>query len=524
MAKQNEYWQKRFKLIEEDAYKKNKKLAKEVEESFKKTLANINKDITYWYNRFANNNGLSYKEAVKVIKQGELDELGWDVDKYIKQAKLDPEDIAVDNASVKFHLTRLEAIKAQIVDYCEKMFGDFDSKFTKTLKETYSEGYYKTAYELAKGTGNIELITMFDEKMLDTIINKPWAEDGSNFSERIWGKYLPTLVNRLHRDLMDCIIRGTNPNDLTESYAKEFKTSLYNANTLIMTEYSAYNSLAIRDCMKDLDVEEFEVVETLDHITCAKCQDMDGKHYPMEQYEVGLTAPPFHPRCRGMTCPYFNDEFTEGEQRAARDPETGKTIYVDDMSYKEWKERFVKEKGQDTWDYYEKSTKNRSADLKQYTRYAEILGDNIPKTLEEFQKIKYNNSEGWADLKYYYSNIDGRPIEYVKIDRELEKSGITNKGKAYPVEDIEVKGWREHAEMRLKESNLTKEEALEFKEYAIFMMKRYPSPETQFNYFSDSGIIGIRANSGIVNTVIGKDRFDEHTITMLEVAKRCLKK
>ena len=39
--------------------------------------------------------------------------------------------------------------------------------------------------------------------------------------------------------------------------------------------------------------------------------------------------------------PFFGDEFTEGEQRAARDEE-GKTYYVPaDMTYLEWKEKFV---------------------------------------------------------------------------------------------------------------------------------------------------------------------------------------
>ena len=93
---------------------------------------------------------------------------------------------------------------------------------------------------------------------------------------------------------------------------------------------------------------------------------MDGKHYPMDKYEIGVTAPPFHPRCRGTTCPYFNDEFTIDETRAARDPITGKTITVKDMSYKEWKDEFVKEHGQAEWDYYEKRIGNSLKDTRQF--------------------------------------------------------------------------------------------------------------------------------------------------------------
>ena len=68
---------------------------------------------------------------------------------------------------------------------------------------------------------------------------------------------------------------------------------------------------------------------------------MDGKHFPMSEYAVGVTAPPFHPNCRGCTCPYFDDEFTVGEERVARNEE-GKTYNVPaNMTYEEWKQSFV---------------------------------------------------------------------------------------------------------------------------------------------------------------------------------------
>ena len=64
--------------------------------------------------------------------------------------------------------------------------------------------------------------------------------------------------------------------------------------------------------------------------------------------------------------------------------------------------------------------------------------ENVPKTFDEFPNIKYNYTDQSDDLKYYERNINGRPIEYVMIYRELEKAGIKNKRKAYPAEDIEI--------------------------------------------------------------------------------------
>ena len=97
--------------------------------------------------------------------------------------------------------------------------------------------------------------------------------------------------------------------------------------------------------------------------------------------------------------------FKDGGKRAARDPETGKTVLVDNMTYKEWKEKYVKENGQEAFDLKHKSAQNLTADKEQYKKYESVLGKNAPKSLEEFQKIKYNNSSGWSDLKEYYGYV-----------------------------------------------------------------------------------------------------------------------
>ncbi|MBD9009434.1 MAG: hypothetical protein EGR16_03745 [Clostridiales bacterium] len=205
--------------------------------------------------------------------------------------------------------------------------------------------------------------------------------------------------------------------------------------------------------------------------------------------------------------------------RLARDPETGKNYKVrGDMTYKEWYEGLSQEKKTAI-----KAYKNRSADTAQYSRYTERLGkENMPKTLELFQKMKYNDSERWSDYKYYYRNIDGRPIEYVKIDRELSKLGITNKGKAYPTEQLKITEWSAHSQKRMAQDGVSKDDAVSFCNEAIAIMKKYPNPETQYNYYHNNGITGIRKRDGVVNTVIGKVRFGEDTEKILEVMNKWL--
>ena len=254
------------------------------------------------------------------------------------------------------------------------MFNDVNKTVKDCMRKVYEDAYYTTAYNIQNGIGVYSDFNRINDRVLEQVLQRPWAEDGSNFSERIWGKQRPKLVNKIHKDLVDCVSRGRNPNEYTEELAKEFKVGLNQANNLIVTEYNYFNERATQDCMKELDVEEYEILGTLDGATCATCGGLDGKHYLLKDAVIGINSPPFHPRCRCTTIPYFNDEFTQGEERAYRG-EDGKTHYTKAKTYEEWKRKFVKEKGQDAWDLYEKNAKNEKVNKFAGEKYASA-GEN----------------------------------------------------------------------------------------------------------------------------------------------------
>lgn len=472
----NNYWEKRA-LENENRVRTIAKVGKkEIEANFSETLTKIQKEILYWYNRFAKNNGITKAEAYRLMNSRELDELNWDVKEYVKKgienAITQMPDVAkqLENASAKFHITRLDALKTQVLSMCDQMFADTEKSVKECLSEVYKDTYYHTAYDYQDGIGIYADFAKIDDNFLGRILEKPWADDGSNFSERIWGKYRPQLVNRLHKDLTDCVIRGRNPNEYTESIAKDFKVSMNQASNLVMTEYSYFNSKATYDCHEKLDVEEFEVCETLDSGTCKTCQNIDGKHFPMSEFSIGVNAPPFHCGCRGTTIPYFDDEFTQNEKRAYRG-EDGKTHYTSAKNYKEWKEEFVKEsyeKAPKTVDIeekikYNKDSNRNKADKEQYEAYKEILGKNAPKSFEEFQNLKYGDAETWDLFKSYKRAIASGELTpladfelYQKTDKEIKDKiiGITTSN------GIKINGRSKHLISRVIGSIADKREGI----------------------------------------------------------------
>jgi len=380
MATNNNYWKERALEVENNSRSTAEIGRKEIEKIFAVTYSRLKKEINYWWHRFAVNNSLTLSEAKKLMKSKELEELDWDVEEYIKKGieaaivTLPEVDKQLENASAKVHINRLTALKLQVLVIANEMFSDVNKTVKDCMRKVYEDAYYTTAYNIQNGIGVYSDFNRINDRVLEQVLQRPWAEDGSNFSERIWGKQRPKLVNKIHKDLVDCVSRGRNPNEYTEELAKEFKVGLNQANNLIVTEYNYFNERATQDCMKELDVEEYEILGTLDGATCATCGGLDGKHYPFKDAVIGINSPPFHPRCRCTTIPYFNDEFTQGEERAYRG-EDGKTHYTKAKTYEEWKRKFVKEKGQDAWDLYEKNAKNEKVNKFAGEKYASA-GEN----------------------------------------------------------------------------------------------------------------------------------------------------
>lgn len=380
MATNNNYWKERALEVENNSRSTAEIGRKEIEKIFAVTYSRLKKEINYWWHRFAVNNSLTLSEAKKLMKSKELEELDWDVEEYIKKGieaaivTLPEVDKQLENASAKVHINRLTALKLQVLVIANEMFNDVNKTVKDCMRKVYEDAYYTTAYNIQNGIGVYSDFNRINDMVLEQVLQRPWAEDGSNFSERIWGKQRPKLVNKIHKDLVDCVSRGRNPNEYTEELAKEFKVGLNQANNLIVTEYNYFNERATQDCMKELDVEEYEILGTLDGATCATCGGLDGKHYLLKDAVIGINSPPFHPRCRCTTIPYFNDEFTQGEERAYRG-EDGKTHYTKAKTYEEWKRKFVKEKGQDAWDLYEKNAKNEKVNKFAGEKYASA-GEN----------------------------------------------------------------------------------------------------------------------------------------------------
>ena len=338
------YWQRRYDQIEQAAHDKSVAYYSALEKKYSRAQAEIDKEINAWYQRFAVNNKIDYTEACRLLNSDELDEFRWSVEDYIKAGEENDVDgrwmKELENASASHHVNRLEALKLSTTNSIEKAMGGMTDDVDKMLRDVYKSTYYKGCYEFQRGTGIGFDLAKVNDRYLDAILKKPWCADGSNYSDKIW-KNKTKLVNELDNELTRMALTGDAPGESIRRISKALHTSKNNAATLVMTEQAFFTSVAQQDAFKELGVGEFEVVATLDGLTCTTCGSHDSDHRPMSEFKPGITAPPYHPNCRCTTVPYFDDEFDAVGKRAARGAD-GKTYHVPgDMKYADWKEQYI---------------------------------------------------------------------------------------------------------------------------------------------------------------------------------------
>lgn len=491
MAKKSSaYWQKRFSALENAQNQYGQNTFHQIEPAFDKAERQIQAQIEAWYARYASNNGITLAEARKQLSAAELKELQWDVQEYIKYGQENAMNQQwmkeLENASARFHISRLEALKLRTQQSLEVAFGNELDSLDGMVKRLYQSGYYHTCFEVQKGFNIGWEIGQIDEKKLQKVISKPWAADGKTFSDRVW-QSKTTMVNELHQQMTRTIIQGKAPDEAIKSMTKylqnKTKNAKYNAGRLVMTEQAFISSAAQKDAFNDLDVEEFEIVATLDSHTSDICREMDGKHFPMKDFQPGVTAPPFHVWCRSTTVPYFDDEWGRSGERAARG-EDGKTYYVPaDMTYPEWEKAMVD---------------GQTDDLKHA----------VPDGTMKVEEVH------WSDM------TQGDTFQNKKeAFKHFEDAGIhISDSKKYPMDAEISKG------MATWHSKFTKN----FADFDAAIKSKLPyiknvAPSSlpgnrlgDFTYYTGSGkVVGIRLNSGLHSTLdyaskVAEKSFESH--------------
>lgn len=399
-----EYWAERMSSLNEHLLQKAEDILPEIESAYQRAIDRMQRDIEVFYQRYATQEGVSLAQAKQKLSAAERKSFALSVEEYIKAAQehgADSEWVkTLEAASVRHRITRLEALKLQMQQQVEILSAQKGNALTKTLAEIFEEGYYRTGYEIQCGLGVGTAFATLDVKRIQAALARPWSPDGMNFSQRVWGRDRSKLIHALQSTFTDGLIRGDTQQRMIDDMKKALGISRRVAGRLVMTESAAIASAAKQDAYQRLGTKQFQFRSTLDGTTCDRCGLVDGQVFDLSEYEIGVTAPPLHPFCRCMTVPYFEDEFTVGERRAARDEDGGVYDVPADMTFEEWKRDYVVG---NPFTIHEKSAIMKYISAKSFT-LNEKLRDGIDLDAAE-KAIIENLDRALRKAPLYYGNL-----------------------------------------------------------------------------------------------------------------------
>ena len=362
MAKTSTYWDKRALSRLNDAERNSDVYINRVKKIYNQAYKNIDNQIKNVYVNYSKDTGLDIQKLKELLTKKETDKT-WKtlkrqgLDKYIK-----------DN--YKSRISRLEQIQAQIYAKAKQIYPKEELQNTMCYKGVINDSYYKAVYDTQMGTGYDFAFNTIDKNMTDALLKERWS--GKNYSERIWGN-TDILADSVSEIVGGALLSGQSIELTTKQLKDRFNTSKYYAERLVRTETNHFNNEADAMAYEEMSNNKYVFVATLDGRTSEICQSMDNKVFDYKDREEGTNFPPLHPNCRSKTRGYLGKEAEKNLQRRARNPLTGETQIIPNISYKEWYNKVMGVSG---------------------TGYTRVYGQK----LDVMKKISYNKLKGKHDL------------------------------------------------------------------------------------------------------------------------------
>jgi len=242
-----------------------------------------------------------------------------------------------DTLAYEYRIKRLTALLERTNKRMQRLYGVNLGDTTGFLKRIIPEAYYHTIFDIAQGTGVQPMFSAVNPRLIDKIINEDWS--GQNYSKRIWSN-TNALADQIRVVLTEAAMSGESIYKTSRKLSEAFNTAAYNSQRLIRTETTYACNQAEMLSYKELDIDRYEFVATLDTRTSTICQKLDGKIFETKDAKAGTNLPAMHPNCRSTTIAYFEDGMPD--IRIAKDKD-GKNIKVPaSMTYDEWYDKYIK--------------------------------------------------------------------------------------------------------------------------------------------------------------------------------------
>ena len=334
----------------------------------------------------------------------------------------------LSSAAYDWRMSRAQAINKAQQLASTRLRKEIDSVITPTLNRTVQDSTKRANYQLQKQIGFAYRFDMPNRKGIDQVVRGTGVYDKVRlFSQK-------EMIG-----VKDIITQGMLSGRKAETLAREVQLQtgkqLYQARRLVRTTIAQASVDAKVKEYRELGIEEYEIVCTLDERTCPICRQYDGKTFKMGNGPM----PTFHPNCRCGIRQVFPESVRGSLRRAARDSD-GKSIQVPaNMTYDEW---YAKYGSEQAWKKRKlPSSEEVEAEIKTTISRADEVRKEIyskPETHKELYEtvhqrwgkdIQFDEDLDECDLKLIQTSFFGSSSDFYAI--VLSNGGLTPLNNVY---------------------------------------------------------------------------------------------
>ncbi len=342
-----DYWEKRKAQRMWEYMGEAEETANQISKAYEKAGDYLEKEMDKIYMRYQSKHGLSDLEAKRFLQRMHDKTSFEEFRSLLKQATgtEKKELLAVIEApAYASRIAKLQETQKGIDGMMRSIYHQELLRSKEHYADLANEAYYKTIYDVQKDTGIAFSFSETSKRQIDKLLKSKWS--GINYSKRIWNN-TQTLGDNLKQELLVGLMTGRSDREVCEIIRHRFTSGAMEARRLVRTESCYIANEMEGQAYEESGIDRYMFVATLDKKTSKVCQELDHKVFAVKDRKPGENYPPMHPWCRSTTIAYLDDDILEDMTRKARDPETGRTYSVPgNMSYEDWKEKYVDEADQ----------------------------------------------------------------------------------------------------------------------------------------------------------------------------------
>ncbi|MFI3231201.1 MAG: minor capsid protein, partial [bacterium] len=326
------HWVQKAKENFIDNEKASDKAVLDMFQSLEEVALEIEDKINAFYNKYAEDNNMTLKEAKKMISSKEYSVWRKSLDDYMLDVNNTtiPNDkilLELNTLSTKSQISREEKLLADVYLQMLELASEQEEDLSKVLEDIISTNYSKTISNLKASStslsGNFENGKL-DKKALSAILNHKWS--AKTFSKAIWDN-VTNMAKHLKRIITKGFASGSSIQKMVRELKELTQKEKYVVERLVRTECKYFANQSELIAYKENGIKKYVFMGGTEGSINCKCKDYNNKIFNVDDAEVGVNFPPLHPNCKCCIRAYFENSILDNNK--------GTSLFEEDEEPKE---------------------------------------------------------------------------------------------------------------------------------------------------------------------------------------------